>query len=312
MGSNPPSISVIMPCYNAAHVIEQTIANLYQQTHKDFELIVIDDGSTDQSLLVLQQLPAHYPNLKIIHQNNRGPGSARNQGITAACGRFIAFLDADDSWHPECLSKLYQALTNAPDCVLAYCGWQNTGLTANRCKPYIPPDYEHGDKLALLLHSCPWPIHAALTYKSAIEKAHGFDEKWLTAEDFNMWFRIAAFNKIIRIPEVLAYYHHQQGEQISGNRLRAVLNHWEVQKALLCDFPEILQLLGSDKVASITDGELLKNAQEQYWHGDLYSAHVLFRKILFLGYIKFGTLKYLLPSLLPFYAYQLLVSKLRS
>lgn len=308
---NLPLISIIMPCYNAAHVIKQTITNLYQQTFKNFELIVVDDGSTDQSLSILNQLSGQFPNLHIISQDNRGPGPARNKGINAAKGKFIAFLDADDSWDPECLTKLYQALINAPDCVLAYCGWQNKGLKANRCKPYIPPDYEPNDKLFSLLRACPWPIHAVLTNKSAIEKVKGFNESWLTSEDFDMWLRIAAFGKIVRVPEVLAYYHHQQGEQISANKLRTTLNHWGVQKAFLNDFPNIARSIGSAKVKSCTDGELLKCAYEQYWHGELLVAYTLFRKVFLLGYFDFTDLKYILPTILPFPLFSFIVNRLR-
>ncbi|WP_225587401.1 glycosyltransferase family 2 protein [Methylomonas fluvii] len=306
-----PLISVIMPCYNSAHIIGKTIANLYQQTFKNFELIVVDDGSTDNSLEVLQVITTLYQNIKIISQQNKGPGPARNRGLKAASGKFIAFLDSDDSWHPEFLAKLHHILEEKPDCVLAYCGWQNIGLSAEQCQPYIPPDYEGNDKFAVLLRSCPWPIHAALTRKLAIDQVGGFNEHWLTAEDFDMWIRIAMFANIVRAPEVLAYYHHQQGEQISSNRLRAILNHWGVQKGLLRDFPVISLTLGKAKTNLLTKGQLLQRAYEFYWKNDLPSAHHLFRKTLGLGYFGMNDLKYILPSLLPLTLYLALIKKIR-
>ncbi|MDT4292318.1 glycosyltransferase [Methylomonas sp. MO1] len=307
-----PLISVIMPCYNSAHIIEKTIANLYQQTFDNFELVVVDDGSLDNSLEVLQKITELYKNIKIISQQNKGPGPARNRGLGAASGEFIAFLDSDDSWHPEFLAKLHHKLKENPNCVLAYCGWQNIGLNAEQCQPYIPPDYEENDKFAVLLHSCPWPIHAALTRKFAIDQVGGFNEHWLTAEDFDMWIRIAMFANIVRVPEVLAYYHHQQGEQISSNRLRAILNHWGVQKGLLHDFPEISQTLGKAKTDLLTKGQLLQRAYEFYWKNDLPSAHHLFRKALGMGYFGTNDLKYILPSLLPLTLYRALIKKIRS
>ncbi|WKJ88728.1 glycosyltransferase family A protein [Methylomonas montana] len=306
-----PAISVIMPCYNAALVIEKTIEDLFQQTFNAFELIIVDDGSTDDSLLKLEHLSKRYPEIRIFSQFNQGPGPARNQGIQVAQADLIAFLDSDDSWHPEFLAKLYQSLQDNPDCALAYCGWQNIGLAANQCQPYIPPNYEEHDKLATLLRSCPWPIHAALTRKTAIDKVNGFNQNWLTAEDFDMWLRIAAFSKIVRVPEVLAFYHHQQGEQISKNRARAVLNHWGVQKAFIKDFPETVKLLGKSKIDHITDGQLLHHAYDCYWKNDLQGAHHLFRKSLKLGSFSIKDLKYLLPTLLPYNIYRSLIEKLR-
>lgn len=310
--SQRPKISVVMPCYNSAHVIGKTIANLYRQTFQNFELIVVDDGSLDNSLEVLQEITTLYQNIKIISQQNKGPGPARNRGLEAASGEFIAFLDSDDSWHPELLAKLYHKLEENPNCVLAYCGWQNIGLSAEKSQPYIPPDYQENDKFAALLRSCPWPIHAALTHKFAIDQVGGFNENWLTAEDFDMWIRIAMFANIVRVPEVLAYYHHQQGEQISSNRLRAILNHWGVQTGLLRDFPAISQTLGKAKTNFLTKGQLLQRAYEFYWKNDLPSAHHLFRKNLGMGYFGLKDLKYILPSLLPLTLYLALIKKIRS
>jgi glycosyltransferase involved in cell wall biosynthesis len=309
--SQRPTISIVMPCYNSAHIIGKTVADLYQQTFKNFELIVVDDGSSDNSLEILQEIAKQYPNLQIVSQQNKGPGPARNRGLKAATGEFIAFLDSDDSWHPAFLAKLHQKLSENPDCVLAYCGWQNLGLSTEQCQPYIPPDYQESDKFAVLLRSCPWPIHAALTRKLAIDQVKGFNESWLTAEDFDMWVRIAMFAKIVRVPEVLAYYHHQQGEQISSNKLRAILNHWGVQKGLLQDFPEISKTLGKSKTDLLTKGQLLQRAYELYWKNDLQSAHSLFRKSLVMGYFGVRDLKYILPSLLPLMIYQTLVKNMR-
>ena len=301
-----------MPCYNSAHIIGKTIDNLYQQTFKNFELIVVDDGSSDNSIQILQEIAKHYKNISIISQQNKGPGPARNRGLQAAKGNLIAFLDSDDSWHPEFLEILLQKLTENPDCVLAYCGWQNLGLSAEQCQPYIPADYETSDKIATLLYSCPWPIHAALTRKFAIDQVKGFNENWLTAEDFDMWLRIASSSKIARVPEVLAYYHHQeQSQQISKNRLRAVLNHWGVQNAFMKDFPQISQLLGKSRIDALTKGQLLHRAYEFYWKNDLHGAQALFRKLIRLGYFDIKDLKYMLPALLPEFIYKILITRIR-
>lgn len=306
-----PQISIIMPCYNAEKCIETSIDSIYRQTFKDFELIVVNDGSTDNSLAILKKLAESHPGLRVIDQPNKGPGPARNRGIKEASGQFIAFLDSDDSWHTDCLSKLHQALQTDRDASIAYCGWQNIGLEPNRCKLFVPQDYENPEKIETLLRSCCWPIHGALTRKSAIDAVDGFDEQWTSCMDYDLWLRIAPFNKIVLVPEVLAYYHHHDGEQITKNRLRIALNHWRIQLKFLESHPEIAESLGKDKLEEITNGELLHRAYVSYWKGDLFTSHHLFRKLLLLGRFKTKDIKYLLPSILPFPLYRKLITQLR-
>ncbi len=303
-----PIVSIIMPCYNAGDNIKYSIASVYEQSFKNFELIVVNDGSTDDSLAKLTILAETYKSLRIIDQPNKGAGPARNSGLQVAQGEFIAFLDADDSWHPDCLLKLYQALETKPDAAIAYCGWQNIGLPANRCKPYIPPDYENQNKIETFMKDCPWPIHAALTRKTEIEAVKGFNEFWTSCMDYDLWLKIASFHKIVLVPEVLAYYHHHDGEQITKNHLRMALNHWKIQNAFLSDHPDITKQLGSQKIAEIIDGRMLQQAYISYWQRDLRTAQTLFRKVLARRYFSRKDLKYLLPALLPLTVYQSLIS----
>lgn len=304
-----PIISIIMPCYNAGDNIKYSIASVYEQTFKNFELIVVNDGSSDDSLSILTNLSKTYDSLRVIDQSNKGAGPARNTGLQVAQGEFIAFLDADDSWHPDCLLKLHQAFQTMPDAAIAYCGWQNKGLAANRCKPYITPDYENSNKIETFLRGCPWPIHAALTRKSVIDAVNGFNEYWTSCMDYDLWLKIASFHKIILVPEVLAYYHHHEGEQITKNTLRIALNHWQIQNAFLSDNPDVTKRLGPKKIAEITDGELLHRAYVSYWQRDLSTAHALFRKVLSRRYVSRKDLKYLLAALLPLNFYQALIIK---
>lgn len=306
-----PQISIIMPCYNAEKSIKASIDSVYRQTFKDFELIVVNDGSTDNSFKVLKKLADGYTGLRVIDQPNKGPGPARNRGLREAVGQFIAFLDSDDSWHPDCLDKLHRALQKDPDAAISYCGWQNIGLSPQRSKPFVPPNYEKPDKIEMLLRGCRWPIHSALTRKSVVDAIGGFDEQWSSCMDYDLWLRIASFNKIILVPEVLAYYHHHDGDQITKNHLRIALNHWRIQLKFLHTHPEIAETLGNRKISEITDGELLHRAYVSYWSNDLHTAHTLFRKLLLKGYFKLKDLKYLLPALLPFYVYQAFLLKHR-
>jgi len=290
-------ISVVTPCYNGGRFLDRAVQCVLAQSHADVEHIVVDDGSTDDSADILAAVKD--PRLVVIRQPNSGVSAARNRGIAAARGKFIAFLDADDTWHATLLKKLLDGLTRQPNTVLAYCGWQNVGLPGGQGKPYIPPIYEGPDKAMELLTSCRWPIHAALTYTDAIRASGGFNVGYRNSEDFALWLRLAIDRPIVRIPEVLAFYHFHGGSQASGNRLNSALQHWQAQRDFLAERPDIARRLGARRVRLATHGELLHEGMAAYWQRDLPTARAIFRKVMRQGYGALPLWRYMLPALLP-------------
>jgi glycosyltransferase involved in cell wall biosynthesis len=299
-----------MPCFNAASHIAAGVATVLQQTLSDIELIVVDDGSTDRSAEILRGFSDG--RLTILTQENKGVLAARNAGLAAASGQYVAFLDADDTWRPDCLEKLHRALAEHPECVLAYCGWQNLGLPGNRGNPFIPPDYEVHNKAELLLDDCRWPVHGALTRRDAVVAAGGFDPNFPTAEDYWLWLRIAVTNKIIRVPEVLAYYHHH-GEQRSTarNQVQKAFNRWQIRNEFLKRHPEIAARLGNKRIRELTHGNLLKWGYKCYWADNLEAARAIFRLVMKQGYGSIQDWKYMLPALLPLFLHRALLHRLR-
>ncbi len=295
-----------MPCFNAERHLRQSIGSVVEQTYPHWELIVINDGSTDKSLRLLHSLNDR--RITVLDQTNQGVCKTRNRGIRSAAGELIAFLDADDAWHPDCLTKLYQALCDDHSAALAYCGWQNVGLPGGAGEPFVPPDYESQDKLALLFTSCRWPIHACLTRKNAILKAGMFDESLLTAEDFLLWLKIAYKNRLTRVHEVLAFYHFHDGEQASSNKARTALNHWLAQESFIRQNPDVLSILGTERVRTIMHSELLKRGFECYWNRDLVAARSIFRKVMLHRYGSWKDWIYMLPSLLPLSLHRSLIT----
>ena len=299
------TISVIMPCYNAAEHIAASVSSVLGQTFANIQLVVVNDGSTDNSLHILKKIKDN--RLEVINQPNSGVCVARNRGLSAAIGAYVAFLDADDTWRPDCLEKLYAALQNKPNVILAYCGWQNIGLPGGQGEPFVPPDYEGPDKVETLLRVCLWPIHATLTKREAIEDAGGFDERFKTSEDYGLWLRIATFNKITRVAEVLAFYNHHDGTQATKNRELVARNHWLVQREFLHEHHEIARQLGRKRVRELTHGELLKQGYICYWDRNLEAAHAIFRMVMKTGYGTLKDWKYMMPTLLPFHLYIALI-----
>lgn len=305
--SDNPLVSIIMPCFNAAKYIENTITRLFEQTYSCFELIVVDDGSRDESLAILNRLSGYYPAISVVTQANQGAGAARNVGLKLARGEFVAFLDADDGWDAEFLSVMVAELVSNPDVVLVYCGWQNLGLQDKFCRPYIPDDFERKEKILEILAACPWPIHAALIRKAVIDQVGGFDESLTSCMDYDLWLRIAVPGLIHRVEKVLAYYFHHDGDQITKNRLKIALNHWHVQQKFLRAHPDVVNKIGKERVADVTKGRLLRQAYKNFWDRDLITAQTLFRKLLFSGYFCIADLKYMLPALLPYGLYRNLI-----
>lgn len=291
--------SIIMPCYNAASHLSQSVGSVLSQTRADWELIIVDDGSADASWRELQRLAAADPRIRVFRQTNAGAAAARNHGLLQARGLYTAFLDADDSWHPEFLEAMSAALDHAPDAGIAYCGWQNLGLGGRRDDPFVPPDYENEGKAEALLGGCRWPIHAALVRSRLIHDSGRFDETLSSCMDYDLWLRLGTAHPLVRVPRILAYYHHHGGEQITRNRSRIALNHWRAQRKFLQAHPDILAGLGKKRLRELTDGELLRRGYASYWKRDLPAARKIFRTVMQQGYGTLRDWKYMLPAWLP-------------
>ncbi|MBW8371823.1 MAG: glycosyltransferase [Thiobacillus sp.] len=290
-------ISVIMPCYNAAPFLEEALSSVMNQSYPNVELIVIDDGSSDNSVEILERMAKTHPGrIKLLFQQREGPYPARNFGLTHADGKFIAFLDADDWWDSDCLEKLHTALEQS-NAVLSYCGWQNIGVQGGRGNPYVPPDYEAGDKAETFLRAAaPWPIHAALVRREVVTTIGGFDTHWPSCMDYDLWLRIGVAHPIVLVPEVMAFYRHHGVGQITSKQWIQAENSRLVKKKFVKANPELVSHLSQDKLKQLIDGGLLRRGYNAYWQRDLTTAWHIFRKSLLVGGWKGGDLKYLIPA----------------
>jgi len=307
--SDAPLVSVIMPCFNARNFVEQAVRSALDQDYPNVELIVIDDGSSDGSRDILDELSSHYKGrMSVLCQQNQGPYPARNHGLRNAKGSLIAFLDADDYWARDCIAKLYQAL-QASRADLAYCGWQNVGEHATGIEPHVPPQYEAEDTIALFLRGCPWPIHAALMRRTLLDRVQGFSVRRFSSMDYDLWLRIIEITrKIVRVPEVLAFYRWHANGQISSVKWRQVLDAWSVRREFASRNPPLLAHLDPATRRELVDGVLIKAGYTAYWKRDLVSAHRLFREAILHGTWRLKDAKYVIPSLLPFSPYKHLVA----
>jgi glycosyltransferase involved in cell wall biosynthesis len=308
-------ISIVMPCYNSSATLARSIESALSQSHEEIELIVVDDGSTDSSVAIAEEICQRDRRLQLIRTNgNRGAAQARNRAIAVSRGEFIAFLDADDTWDPRCMERLLLALTARPDAALAYCGWQNIGVEGGRAAPYIPPDYELPDssgreKLNALIENCPFPIHATLTRTQSVVEVGGFDETLSSCMDFDLWLRICWSQSIVRVPEVLAYYwHHDVSTRITSNRAKIALNHWRVQRKFLNEHRDVSEKLGPQRVHDVTHRRLFSKGLDAHWKGDFDASRSIFRNLIPYLYLEPGAWKYLALGSMPRGVYRIVMS----
>jgi len=208
MAKKAPTVSVVIPTYNLAHLIGRAIRSVLDQTYQDFEIIVVDDGSTDNTEEVIRSLNdprIHY----IHHEKNRGGAAARNTGIKVAQGEYIAFQDSDDEWLPEKLEKQMQVFENAP----AEVGVVYTGFwrMAHGKKIYVPSakiTRKEGNIHNELLRGNFVGTPTAVIKNECFRKAGLFDERLPRLQDWELFIRISKFYefKCIDEPLVISYF----------------------------------------------------------------------------------------------------------
>ncbi len=182
------SVSVIIPTYNRAKVLKKAIDSVLNQTFKDFELIVIDDGSTDETLEILKDYQDRLKSVTIPHG---GVSAARNRGIEEAEGDFIAFLDSDDYWLPEKLAIQTDFFRRNPEARICQTDetWYRHGKQVNPGKRHHKPS---GDIFYQSLRLCLVSPSAVMIRRDLFNEVGLFDESLPVCEDYDLWLRISA------------------------------------------------------------------------------------------------------------------------
>ena len=194
-----PSVSVVMPVYNVERFVGEAITSVLQQTFSDFELIIVDDGASDSSLMICERMADH--RTRIIRQANRGLAGARNTGIAAARGAFIALLDSDDLWEPEKLMRHVAHLRASPKVGVSYAGavmidgaGRDIGL---RQTPRFGPVGQREVFCGLAICNGSTPVFRREVFEEiayhpvAEDRSWYFDETFRRSEDVECWVRIS-------------------------------------------------------------------------------------------------------------------------
>ena len=203
-----PLFSIIIPCYNQAHFLPQCLDSLLEQEFKNWEAIVVNDGSSDATNEVVQKYSAEDPRIKLVVKENGGLSSARNFGIVNALGNRFIFLDADDFLYENCLEKIALIIQDADEKTLIQYGYtyvkengkEVLSHTKAQKKEFLIPDIFKGNL---------GPCHSICISRSLALAAGSFDESLKSVEDWDFWMRaVKAGGTQKIIPEILVYYRY--------------------------------------------------------------------------------------------------------
>jgi glycosyltransferase involved in cell wall biosynthesis len=203
--------SVIIPTFNRAAFLREAIDSVLAQTAKDFELIVVDDGSTDHT----RELVAEYGDrIRYLFQSNAGASAARNFGFHHAAGNFIAFLDSDDLWLPKKLARQMEWMAVHPNLLLCYTDeiWIRRGVRVNQKLIHAKAG---GWIYPLCLPRCIISPSSVLMRRELFEAAGWFDEQLPVCEDYELWLRVASRFEVGFIPEPLIVKRGGHSDQLS-------------------------------------------------------------------------------------------------
>jgi glycosyltransferase involved in cell wall biosynthesis len=217
----PPTVSIVIPTYNRAGVIGKPIQSILNQTFQDFEIIVVDDCSTDDTERVLASYDD--PRIRYIrHQSNSGVAIARNTGINSSHSPHIAFLDSDDAWLPEKLARQLKLFEQCGSEV----GFVYTGFVAvdesDRVKRTISSSYRGNLRERLLYSNFIGTPSTVMVKREYLDRVNGFDPK-MSFEDWDLWFRLSEHCQFETIPEVLVLYaYNDAGDRRTLNHQSAI------------------------------------------------------------------------------------------
>lgn len=235
-----PTISVVIPAYNAERTILETVGSVLQQTFSDFELIVINDGSKDRTVELLQSIKDE--RLKVFSYENGGLPVARNRGLSRSTGEFIAFVDADDLWAPDKLELQLAALQQHPEAGVAY-SW--TSIIDEQGKPLYDnaPSFFEGNVYAqLLIGDFIYSGSNTLIRREAIESVGGFDPVLKSCEDWDCWLRLAAHWPFVVVPKHQILYRRSSGAMSSKVEVMREAALIAMEKAYKAAPPELQPL----------------------------------------------------------------------
>lgn len=249
--SSPPAVSVVIATYNRANYLRETIDSVLGQRFQNFELIVVDDGSTDET----REVVASYgTRVQFIYQENRGPSAARNLGVRNASGEWISFQDSDDLCLSGHLETLFGYVRQHPELGMVFANGGYVGGQEHGRETIIPEAKsrrlaEKGVRLADLFDKSIVRLQAALISKRCYDELGGHDEDLRISMDLDLTFRLFSRYPVAYLDEVVFSYRRHSGNTGANQELRLSENIRVIEK-LLADNDHAETLLGKRRIAA--------------------------------------------------------------
>lgn len=214
-------VSVVIPTFNREQVLERAIKSVLDQSYQNIELIVIDDGSTDNTKDICSKF-----DLKYLYQKNKGVSSARNLGIQNSNGEFISFLDSDDEWHPTKLKKQIELMNLNPELNFIHTNeiWIRNNVRVNAHKKHKKGG---GDQFLRSLEFCVISPSTVIVRKEIFETYGFFREDFPVCEDYDLWLKITSQEEVGFIEEELLYKHGGHSDQLSTKYF--AMDYWRIK-----------------------------------------------------------------------------------
>lgn len=227
-----PTFSIIIPVYNASAYIEQSLTSVFAQSYGDFEVIVVDDGSTDDTVDRVNKF-SHHQSLRYVYQTNAGPAAARNTGLQLATGELIAFLDADDLWHPGKLAAHFERMQTNAKIGLSF-NWFEVFYDlpeVERLMPWFaPPTKSTLHWQDFLIRNWTGTSSTVVIRADCLKGGRGFDPRFRTGEDYQLWLEIAQNGwEVSFIPDALTIY-RKRPSSLTVDYLQIALDELLVMK----------------------------------------------------------------------------------
>ena len=256
-------VSIIIPTYNYAAYIGKAVDSALKQTYANIEIIVVDDGSTDNTKDVLQK---YGDKLVYIQQNNQGAAAARNRGLKEAKGDFICFLDADDTYYPNNIAQKVSFLEAQQSLDWCYSNWSWVDEAGQEVMRGDEPEVSlaniqaEGDVLPLALQGYRLGTNVFMFRKVLVDKLQGFDTHLKVLEDYDYYLRAAALGKLGYIDKVLcAIYQHEDSLGTGCNKAVAYRNRWRMHKKIQQMFADVLLQTTVQKAWRKQQADLYRN-----------------------------------------------------
>ena len=218
-----PFFSVVMPTFNRSNKISQTIESVLNQTFRNYEFIIVDDGSTDQTEEVVSRYTLKDPRIKYIKTKNwGGPARPRNIGIKASKGSYVSFLDDDDIWYKNKLEVVNKYILGHPNAIL-FCHDEDFKVNNLKKRTYYNGPFSDNIYETLLFDRNNISPSASVVKKEIILEVGGFseDRSFIYVDDYDLWIRLSTLGKFVHIPDVLGQYIvESDGDNISFNPVK--------------------------------------------------------------------------------------------